>query len=330
MTLSNLKNLASLAQAAQSSIDGKHVLKLNLNEVRPKPDQVRKAFNDIQALADSILQEGLIQPIIVSNRGTDGFYEIQKGERRWRACQLAGLSTIDAIVNEKAISNIDTIAGELIENIQRDDLTPMEIATALQQFTEEGWKQKAIAQRIGKTISFVSSHLSLLKLPEPVLGLYQQEITQDTETLNNLRLLYELNPQHCKQICASALVMGISRVSSREALNSVKKPKPEVTPETKQETSVNKQESDTKPTLSVADTTTDFPNTTVPDPLWISVKPAQLHMIVSVLLDGDNIQGQILTDRVDQDPTYVWVKLPAGQITRLSASQIKLEKLTLR
>ena len=72
MSLSNLKNLASLAQAAKNPVGGQVVLKVKLDEVRPKPDQVRKSFSGIRELADSLLQEGQIQPIILSPRGTDG------------------------------------------------------------------------------------------------------------------------------------------------------------------------------------------------------------------------------------------------------------------
>lgn len=323
MALNNLKNLASLAQAAKASIDGKQVLKLNVDEVRPKPDQVRKAFNDIQALADSILQEGLIQPIIVSMRGTDGFYEIQKGERRWRACQLAGLQTVDAIVNEKVTSDIDTVAGELIENIQRDDLTPMEIAMALQQFADAGWKQKDIAKRIGKTVPFISSHLSLLKLPDTVLTLYQQNVTQDPETLNNLRLLFDLNPQRCEQLCSTALTDGISRLYSREALNAVKKPKEESISEPlkpKQDSVQNATPTEITPV-----------ETNIPEPTeWRPAKPSQLRLVVSVALDGEVIKGHLLTDRVDQDTSHVWVELYDQQTIRIPANQLKLEKITLR
>lgn len=322
MALNSLKNLASLAQAAKASIDGKQVLKLSVNEIRPKPDQVRKAFNDIQALADSILQEGLIQPIIVSSRGVDGLYEIQKGERRWRACHLAGLQTIDAIVNEKATSDIDTVAGELIENIQRDDLTPMEIAMALQQFVDTGWKQKDIAKRIGKTVPFVSSHLSLLKLPEAVLTLYQQSVTQDPETLNNLRLLFDLSPQHCEQLCSTALTDGISRLRSREALNAVKKPQEEPIGETlKAKQGTVQDEIVTLPPVE----------TNIPEPTeWRPAKSSQLRFVVSVILDGEVIKGHLLTDRVDQDTSHVWVELHDQQIIRIPANQLKLEKITLR
>jgi ParB family transcriptional regulator, chromosome partitioning protein len=328
MALGNLKNLASLAQAARISLSGKQVLKLNLEEVKSKSDQVRKSFTGIQELADSLLQEGQIQPIIVSPKGEDGLYEIQKGERRWRACRDAGLPTVEAIVNEDDLSTLDATAGELIENIQRDDLTPLEIATALQRFVDGGWKQKDIAKRIGKTVSFVSSHLSLLKLPDAVLALYQQDVTQDPETLNNLRLLFDLNPHRCEQLCSAALTDGISRLYSREALNAVKKPKEESISELLQPMQVNVQNA--VPAITPIETNTPV-KPSIPEPTeWRSAKPSQLHFVVSVALDGEVIKGRILTDRVDQDTSYVWIELYNQQTIRIPANQLKLEKITLR
>lgn len=322
MALGNLKNLASLAQAAKIPLSGKQVLKLNLDEVKSKPDQVRKSFTGIQELADSLLQEGQIQPIIVSPRGEDGLYEIQKGERRWRACRDAGLQTVEAIVNEGDLSDLDATAGELIENIQRDDLTPLEIAAALQRFVDGGWKQKDIAKRIGKTVPFVSSHLSLLKLPDTVLTLYQQNVTQDPETLNNLRLLFDLNPQRCEQLCSTALTDGISRLYSREALNAVKKPKEELISETLKPKQDKVQ--DEIPTVTPVETNTPEPTE------WRPAKSSQLRFVVSVALDGEVIKGHLLTDRVDQDTSHVWVELHDQQIIRIPANQLKLEKITLR
>lgn len=323
MALGNLKNLASLAQAAKIPLSGKQVLKLKLDEVKSKPDQVRKSFTGIQELADSLLQEGQIQPIIVSPKGADGLYEIQKGERRWRACRDAGLQTVEAIINEGDLSALDATAGELIENIQRDDLTPLEIATALQRFVDGGWKQKDIAKRIGKTVPFVSSHLSLLKLPDPVLALYQQNVTQDPETLNNLRLLFDLNPQCCEQLCSTALTDGISRLYSREALNAVKKPKEESVSEPLKP-KLDKPQNATPAGITPVETN-------IPEPTeWQPAKPSQLRLVVSVALDGEVIKGHLLTDRVDQDTSHVWVELHDQQIIRIPANQLKLEKVTLR
>lgn len=140
----------------------------------------------------------------------------------------AGIETIDLVVNDKVQNNLDETAGELIENIQRDDLTPVEIAEALNLFIEEGWKQKDIADRLGKNITFVSTHLSLLKLPDCVRELYDNEVCSDTETLNNLRLLFDLNEERCRAVCAVAMSDGITRKQSRELLNDAKRIKDEM------------------------------------------------------------------------------------------------------
>lgn len=310
--LSNLKNLANLAQVAKNpQQSGNQVLKLPLSQVRSKPDQVRKQFKGIGELADSLLTEGQIQPIVVSPQGADGLYEIQKGERRWRACREAGLAIIEAIINVDEQSALDATAGELIENIQRDDLTPLEIAAALQTFVDAGWKKKDIAKRIAKPQSFVSMHLSLLKLPDIVEDLFHQGITRDPETLNNLRQLHELDSTKCTHLCASATEQGMSRVQSREALNALKKPATH--------TPAPAKTAKAKPRISVA-----------PSPAvdWVAVNPAQLHIHVSVPIAGQRVPGKLLTDRVDTDPAFVWVQLTSLDVVRIAAIDVNLETLS--
>lgn len=226
MALNNLKGLSELAKAAKGK-KGKEILTVPVQDVVSKV-QVRKRFRNIEELAETLLTEGQQSPIIVYPKNEDGKYVIQKGERRWRACKHAGIETIDLIVNDKVQSDLDETAGELIENIQRDDLTPVEIAEALYEFIERDWKQKDIAARIGKNISFVSTHLSLLKLPDCVRELYDNEKCSDTETLNNLRLLFDLNEERCRAVCAVAMSDGITRPQSRDLLNDAKRIKEEI------------------------------------------------------------------------------------------------------
>ncbi|ELV3896274.1 ParB/RepB/Spo0J family partition protein [Escherichia coli] len=226
MALNNLKGLSELAKAAKGK-KGKEVLTVPVDDVVSKV-QVRKRFRNIEELAATLLTEGQQSPIIVFPKNEEGKFVIQKGERRWRACKHAGIETIDLVVNDKVQNNLDETAGELIENIQRDDLTPVEIAEALNLFIEEGWKQKDIADRLGKNITFVSTHLSLLKLPDCVRELYDNEVCSDTETLNNLRLLFDLNEERCRAVCAVAMSDGITRKQSRELLNDAKRIKDEM------------------------------------------------------------------------------------------------------
>ncbi|WP_047685954.1 MULTISPECIES: ParB/RepB/Spo0J family partition protein [Xenorhabdus] len=226
MALNNLKGLSELAKVAKGK-KGKEVLTVPVEDVVSKV-QVRKRFRNIEDLAATLLTEGQQSPIIVFPKNEEGKFVIQKGERRWRACKHAGIETIDLVVNDKVQNNLDETAGELIENIQRDDLTPVEIAEALNLFIEEGWKQKDIADRLGKNTTFVSTHLSLLKLPDCVRELYDNEVCSDTETLNNLRLLFDLNEERCRAVCAVAMSDGITRKQSRELLNDAKRIKEEM------------------------------------------------------------------------------------------------------
>lgn len=224
--IGNLQGLSDLAKAAAGR-KGKEVITVPLDDVESK-EQVRKKFKNIEELADTMQVEGQQSPVIVYPKNENGKYVIQKGERRWRALHVAGIETIDIIVNDKEQSELDETAGELIENIQRDDLTPLEIANALKKFADEGWKQKDIAKRLGKSAIFVSTHLSLLKLPECVQELYDEDVCSDTETLNNLRLLYDLNDDRCRAVCAVALEEGITRKQSRDLLNDAKRIKEEM------------------------------------------------------------------------------------------------------
>lgn len=224
--LGNLKNLSALAKAAKSKTEGdasgKVILTVPVEKVVSKV-QVRKKFLKIDELAESIKHEGLQAPIIVSPANSDGNYVIQKGERRWRAVKLAGLTDIDVIVNNKEQSDLDETAGELIENIQRDDLKPFEIAEALQKFVDAKWSQIDIAKRIGKGKTYVSSHLLLLKLPECVKNLYDQDKCSDPDTLINLGNLFSINKDRCEVVCRMALENGITRKESRDLLDDAKR-----------------------------------------------------------------------------------------------------------
>lgn len=224
--IGNLQGLSDLAKAARGK-KGKEVFTVSLDEVETK-EQVRKKFKNIEELAATMKVEGQQSPIIVFPKNENGKYVIQKGERRWRALKVAEMQTIDIIVNENVQSELDETAGELIENIQRDDLAPLEIAHALKKFVDEGWKQKDIAERLGKNAIFISTHLSLLKLPECVQELYDEDVCNDTETLNNLRLLFDMNEERCRAVCAVAMDEGITRKQSRDLLNDAKRIKEEM------------------------------------------------------------------------------------------------------
>ncbi|MGL5249467.1 MAG: ParB/RepB/Spo0J family partition protein, partial [Enterovibrio sp.] len=333
MALNSLKGLSELAKAAQGKKKGKEILTVPIDEVTSKV-QVRKRFRNIEELAATMLTEGQQSPIIVSPKNKDGKFVIQKGERRWRACKHAGIETIDLIINDKIQNALDETAGELIENIQRDDLTPVEIAEALELFVRDGWKQKEIAERLGKNISFVSTHLSLLKLPDCVRELYDSEACADTETLNNLRLLFELNEERCGAVCAVALSEGISRKQSRELLNDAKRIK-EIMEKASQadqnaakkglnqnglhgETRVSLPEQmnaeQTPPAQGRSENRVHANEAkSQQSKAWRDAKPDSLIFAVNVNLGGELKRGVIMTDRVALTPSTVWVKMLGGE-----------------
>ena len=141
---------------------------LKINEVEPNKNQPRKEFDQekLQELADSITQHGIVQPIVVTKQ--DGYYEIIAGERRWRAAKLAGLKEVPVVIKEYTPQEVMEVA--LIENIQREDLNPVEEARAYQRLIEEyNLKQEDVAKKVSKNRSTITNAIRLLKLEEPVL-----------------------------------------------------------------------------------------------------------------------------------------------------------------
>ena len=150
-----------------------------LSDIDANPNQPRREFDAaaLQELADSITQIGIIQPITLRQMPS-GRYQIVAGERRWRASQLAGLSTIPAYIRTIADENVMEMA--LVENIQREDLNDIEIALAYQHLLEgEGMTQDKVAKRVGKSRTAVANYLRLLKLPAQVqMALQNNEVDQ--------------------------------------------------------------------------------------------------------------------------------------------------------
>lgn len=149
--------------------DSKNVTMLRISEIEPNPDQPRREFDPeaLAQLADSIATHGLIQPIVVRSAGTDGYYQIIAGERRWRASKMAGLTEIPVIVKELDDSKAAQIA--LIENIQRENLNPMEEAAGYRSLMEDySMTQEEVAKQIGKSRSAIANTTRLLDLPDTV------------------------------------------------------------------------------------------------------------------------------------------------------------------
>ena len=142
---------------------------LRLSQIEPDKNQPRKYFEEgaLEQLADSIKEHGLIQPILVAPIGEDR-YRIIAGERRWRACRMAGLEEVPAIIREYTPQKISEVS--LIENLQREDLNPIEEALGYRNLMElYGMTQEKIAERVSKSRSAIANTLRLLTLPEQLL-----------------------------------------------------------------------------------------------------------------------------------------------------------------
>ncbi len=145
---------------------------LRLSEIEPRRDQPRKVFDTeaLSQLADSIAVNGLIQPIIVREQENSDFYQIIAGERRWRAAKMAGLSEVPVVILD--IDDKKAAEYALIENIQREDLNPVEEALGFKSLIEDySLTQEQAAKQVGKSRSAVTNSLRLLELPDEVLKL---------------------------------------------------------------------------------------------------------------------------------------------------------------
>lgn len=168
------------------SKDGAQMMKIN--DVEPNRDQPRKKFEEdaLLELSDSIKQFGIIQPLIVQKR--KDYYEIIAGERRWRAAKMAGLKEVPVIVKEYTDQEIVEIS--LIENIQRENLNPIEEAMAFKKLLQEfNLKQDEVAERVSKSRTAVTNSMRLLKLDERV----QQMIIDDMVSTGHARALLAID-----------------------------------------------------------------------------------------------------------------------------------------
>lgn len=160
---------------------------ININQIEPNKSQPRRNFNEdtLHELADSIKIYGIIQPLILQKR--DKYYEIIAGERRWRAAKVAGLKEVPAIVKDYSSQEIVEIA--LIENIQREDLNPIEEAIAFQKLINEyKLKQDEVAERVSKSRTAIANSMRLLKLDQRV----QQMLIDDMISSGHARALITL------------------------------------------------------------------------------------------------------------------------------------------
>ena len=167
------KGLDSLFGGIDTTTNGETVIELKISEVEPDRTQPRRDFDEVKLaeLASSIKEHGVITPIIVKKLET-GFYQIVAGERRWRASKLADAKTIPAIVRD--MSKAELYEVSMIENLQRQDLNPVEEAKGYKRLIEEfNLTQEMISKKLGKSRSSVANSLRILNLPQEVVSLLE-------------------------------------------------------------------------------------------------------------------------------------------------------------
>lgn len=193
--------------------EAKAFLYCGIEEIIPNRSQPRKHFDEskLQELADSIKEKGILEPLIV--RRVDQGYELIVGERRWRAAQKAGLKEVPVLVKE--IEGREALELSLIENLQREDLNPLEEAEAFQRLTEEfGINQAELGTRLGKDRTTIANALRLLKLPSEV----KDQLLQNRITSGHARAILSLeNKERQKELCRFIIQKGLS-VREAEAL----------------------------------------------------------------------------------------------------------------
>lgn len=197
---------------------------LNINEITPNKEQPRKTFDEtaLEELADSIRQHGVLQPLLVRPL-TSGGYQLVAGERRWRASRLAELKEVPVIIKE--LSDTEAMEIAIIENLQREDLNPIEEAEGLQALIDKcGYTQEQVATSVGKSRPAITNALRLLKLPEEV-----REMAKDgTISAGHARALLAFDNQPMMIECANQIVSkkltvrDVEKMAKRPATSSTK------------------------------------------------------------------------------------------------------------
>ena len=197
------RGLTSLIPTGEPSADSPY-RELPVNLIRPNPDQPRNHYDEaaLRGLSRSIIEVGLLQPVVVQE--VDGHYVLTSGERRWRAAQMAGLETIPALVRQ-ADDTVSLIQA-LVENLQREDLTPLEEATAYKVLTDKhNLTQQEIAHRVGKGRATIANSIRLLRLPAAILELLEN----GQLTAGHARALLSVSdPKYATHIAKRAIAEG--------------------------------------------------------------------------------------------------------------------------
>ncbi len=228
-----------LASLLGSTIKKDEVVMLSIDSIKHSRFQPRKKIDNkkLIELAESIKSKGVIEPIIVRT-GKDGYYELICGERRLRASKIAGLDKIPAIV--KNVSDEEAFELALIENLQREDLTPLEFALAFDKLTKMGYTHEEIAKKVGKSRPWITNIMRIMNLPDYIKEL----IDEGKISLGHAKILCSIADKNLLKELSEQIVNH--KISVRELENIVKKLK------SKENDIVTKLEERIKPLLSQA------------------------------------------------------------------------------
>ena len=194
-----------------------NILELGIDQIEPNSEQPRTRFEEtaLAELSQSIKANGIVQPIVVRRKGN--VYQIVAGERRWRAAQKAGLRNVPVVVREVADEKLLELA--LIENIQRQELNPIEEARAYRKLIDTiGLTQDVVAERVGKERSLISTALRLLRLPDEILKMIEE---QKISAGHGRALLMAEDPAEQRRVAKAIVAMSLS---VRETERMIKRP----------------------------------------------------------------------------------------------------------
>lgn len=195
----------------QAGVAAGEPLQIDVDRIVPNPQQPRRRFDPegLVALAASIREQGVIEPVIVRRSGAD--FELVVGERRWRAAKEAGLATVPALV--KDVMPRHSLEVALVENVQRQDLNPVELALAFQALADGGLTHEEIGQRVSLERSTVTNHLRLLELPREL----HEDLEEGRLSMGHAKALLQVSHPERRRHLRDRIVKG--RLSVRETEN---------------------------------------------------------------------------------------------------------------
>ena len=216
------RGLGALLSSDRTVDLGAEPFEVDLDSIVPGPMQPRTHFDEaaLESLAESIKTHGIVQPLLVRRR--DGGYELIAGERRWRAAKLAGISRVPVIVKEVPDDSLLEIA--LIENIQRENLNPIEEAHAYKKLIETvGLTQESLASRVGRDRTYITNYLRLLRLPDDV----QQLLKEGRLSTGHARTLLALSDtDQLRRIARQIIDSGLSVRATEQLVQKASEEKP--------------------------------------------------------------------------------------------------------